>query len=281
MKDEKVLNSIQEVLNTIEKKENIKIIYACESGSRAWGFHSENSDYDVRFIYIRPILDYFTVSTFREVLDRNKGNISTSEYLRSLEKFDLDFCGVDIPKVMGLISKGNSMLSEWLNSPIVYKEDIKYTDIIKQISKEYFKYKASIYHYEHMASKNFIQYIKNVEGDVLLKKYLYVLRPLYACEYIKLYKEYPPIEFEVLYNDKGILDNEIYNKLYPIVISLVDKKKKGEELGRGSHIPELDVCCEILLKDYHNYANDIKAYSLTKEDFNKIDYFYRILMDAK
>ena len=45
-------------LKKIEEQENVKIIMAIESGSRAWGFASPDSDYDVRFIYVRKEEDY-------------------------------------------------------------------------------------------------------------------------------------------------------------------------------------------------------------------------------
>lgn len=60
---------IQEQLRRIEEAENIKILLSVESGSRAWGFASPDSDYDVRFIYIRRLEDYLRLDTNRDVIE--------------------------------------------------------------------------------------------------------------------------------------------------------------------------------------------------------------------
>ncbi|MRR55720.1 MAG: hypothetical protein EG822_14650 [Deltaproteobacteria bacterium] len=43
---------ISKQLTNIKTERDVRILYAVESGSRAWGFASRNNDFDVRIIYI-------------------------------------------------------------------------------------------------------------------------------------------------------------------------------------------------------------------------------------
>jgi predicted nucleotidyltransferase len=100
-------NLIIEKLNEIEQTDNITILHAVESGSRAWGFASPDSDYDVRFFYMRQKDYYLRLDRTRDVL----------EY----PVFDLlDINGWDIDKTLKLLHTSNPTLFEWSNSPIVY-----------------------------------------------------------------------------------------------------------------------------------------------------------------
>lgn len=266
------INRIIEILKNIEIMENIKIIYACESGSRAWGFESDDSDYDIRFVYTRPISKYFSINPVRDVIDRNKGNIGTSKYIRSLEDEELDFVGFDISKALRLISKGNPAVAEWLHSPIVYikKPFIVYT--IQQLAEKFFKTKSGIHHYEYMARKNFTQYIKNVEGDVIVKKYLYVLRPIYACEWMMRHGgDIPPMKFDKIIKYIGTVQSDEFTDIENIVKDLISQKKSGDELGRGPRIKTLDTFCEKQFDVYGNYADALDVKELTDDDYKHID----------
>ena len=92
-------------------------MWACESGSRAWGFPSVNSDYDVRFVYLRRTEDYLRASPLRDVIE-----IPISD--------ELDISGWDLPKALGLFRKSNPPLLEWLQSPIVYQQEKVFIDAI-------------------------------------------------------------------------------------------------------------------------------------------------------
>lgn len=61
---------IIELLHSIEAEHGVKVLYACESGSRAWGFASPDSDYDVRFVYVRPLEDYLSLVPVRDVIEK-------------------------------------------------------------------------------------------------------------------------------------------------------------------------------------------------------------------
>ena len=177
---------IIEKLKEIEINENIKILLAVESGSRAWGFESADSDYDVRFIYVRPKEFYLRLDKTRDVIELPIND-------------DLDITGWDLKKALTLLHNSNPTLFEWLSSPIVY---IK-TDFIDKYSEEfdsYFSMKKSLYHYLHMAENDNREFLR---GDtVKLKKYFYVLRPVLACKWILEHKSQPPMRFEELLNSQ-------------------------------------------------------------------------------
>ena len=102
---------IKEQLRRIEDAENIKILLAVESGSRAWGFASPDSDYDVRFVYIRSLEDYLRLDAIRDVIELPIDDV-------------LDINGWDLQKTLRLLHKSNPTLFEWFSSPIVYKKRI-------------------------------------------------------------------------------------------------------------------------------------------------------------
>lgn len=100
-------DTIRSRLDAIQASENVCIVYACESGSRAWGFPSADSDYDVRFIYVRPVEWYLSIDDKRDVIECPVED-------------GLDINGWDLRKALRLSRKSNPPLLEWLGSPIVY-----------------------------------------------------------------------------------------------------------------------------------------------------------------
>ncbi len=177
---------IIEKLREIEKNENIKILIAVESGSRAWEFASPDSDYDVRFIYVRPKEFYLRLEKTRDVIELPIND-------------DLDINGWDLKKALTLLHNSNPTLFEWLSSPIVYSK----TDFIDNYSEKIdscFSVKKSLYHYLHMAENNNREFLR--DDTVKLKKYFYVLRPILACKWILEYKSQPPMRFEELLNSQ-------------------------------------------------------------------------------
>jgi len=261
-----------EILREIELMEDVKIIYACESGSRVWGFESDNSDYDVRFVYIRPIKSYFSISPLRDVIDRNKGKEKTSQYIRQLEKDGIDIVGFDISKTLKMIADGNPALAEWLHSPVVYMEKMFVVAALQRLSERFFKSKAGIYHYVHMAKRNFTQYIKNVDGDVIIKKYLYVLRPLYACEYIIITNgSVPPMNFSKLIDWSESSGTKEFSTIKRSVENIITRKREGEELGHGPHVELFDDTCAKLLESYDGYAKTLGIEALTEEEWQSLD----------
>lgn len=205
-----VREKILEELRRIEQEDEVRIVYACESGSRAWGFPSRDSDYDVRFLYIRPTDWYLSIYAQRDVVERPISDM-------------LDLNGWDLKKALLLFRKSNPPLLEWLQSPIVYRESFSVTERIRQLSPLTFSPRSSVYHYLHMAKRNFRDYL---QGDVVrIKKYFYVLRPVLACEWIEQYGTMPPMEFERLVRG-AVRDPELNREIE----TLLERKKAGDEL---------------------------------------------------
>ena len=204
-------------LNEIEKKEHVKIIYAVESGSRAWGFESIDSDYYARFIYVRDKNEYLCLDEKSDVIQLPIDDV-------------FDISGWDIKKALKLLYKSNPSLLEWFASPIVYKETIE-TSYIREVIPLYFSQKKSYYHYHKMA-KTLLKYIN--KEQVPVKKYLYILRCILSSQYIVYNKKQPPIEIERL------IECELHNELREDMNQLLMIKKNSNEKQYVDHISSLD-----------------------------------------
>lgn len=197
-------------LNRIENEENIRILLAVESGSRAWGFAGSDSDYDVRFIYVRDKDFYLRLDDTRDVIEYPINDL-------------LDINGWDISKTLKLIYSSNPTLFEWLESPIVYKTTPEIEEL-RKISKQYFSKVKMVNHYYRIALDHYDNYIRN-KDEIKLKKYFYVLRSLSSAKYVLEYNTNPPIEFDKLRNI-GIPKeyNQIVDELLDIKINNSEKK---------------------------------------------------------
>ena len=167
-------------LVAIEKKYGVHILFACESGSRGWGFASPDSDYDVRFIYVEPISWYASVEPGRDVIERPISDV-------------LDISGWELRKALRLLRRSNPALFEWVDSPIIYRQDKPFVARLRVLMAEHFSPRRACHHYRAMAKKNFRGYLQGEE--VRLKKYLYVLRPLLAAQWIEKGLGTPPMRF--------------------------------------------------------------------------------------
>lgn len=202
---------IIEKLNEIERRENVKILHCVESGSRAWGFASPDSDYDVRFIYVRPKEFYLKLDKTRDVIEWQLDET-------------LDINGWDIQKALRLLYKSNPTLFEWAASPIVYKTTKEWEKIASVVGA-YFVQRASLYHYLSMAKKNYREYLKG--ETVKFKKYFYVLRPLLACKWILAEGTPPPMLF------KTLMDKYLDEEIREDVVKLLDLKTNAPEITEG------------------------------------------------
>lgn len=207
---ERILKELQ----AIEEKENVKIIMAIESGSRAWGFASPDSDYDIRFIYVRKTEDYLKLEVIRDVIEWRSDDL-------------LDINGWDLKKALQLLYKANPTIFEWCSSPIVYMEREEFS-WLKEILPHYFSEKKSLFHYWHMASTNYREYLK---GDMVrVKKYFYVLRPILAAKWILDRKQAPSMLFDEL------VEMQLEEELKPELQRLLEMKKTMPELGMAPKI---------------------------------------------
>jgi predicted nucleotidyltransferase len=213
-----------EILQRLKASENehdIKILYACESGSRAWGFASPDSDYDVRFVYVRKEDWYlsFDVETRRDVVEYPIVD-------------EIDCSGWDIKKALYLFTRTNGALLEWLNSPIIYIETGPFAQQLRQIAPMAINKTALCYHYSHMARGNAREYLYG--DEVKLKKYFYVLRPLLAIRFLEAYGTPPPVEFQALL--KAVCPAD----LIPVIEALIERKRTTPEIGFGAKIPAIN-----------------------------------------
>lgn len=227
---------ILEELQKIEEKENVKIIMAIESGSRAWGFASPDSDYDVRFIYVRKKEDYLKLEGIRDVIEWQLDDT-------------LDINGWDIKKALQLLYKSNPTIFEWCASPIVYMEREEFM-WLKELLPKYFSVKKSIFHYWHMANTNYREYLKG--DEVRVKKYFYVLRPLLAAEWIWDKKIAPPMLFD------DLMEAELEDGLRPELARLLEMKKAVPEMGMAPKIQSINNYIERVMPEIKVIAEEME-----------------------
>ncbi|KQM75218.1 nucleotidyltransferase domain-containing protein [Xylophilus sp. Leaf220] len=193
MKEETVLSAhpvsdamratVMENLAVLERRYEVKVLFACESGSRGWGFASPDSDYDVRFVYVNRLPWYLTVEAGRDVIEQPISG-------------ELDISGWDLRKTLQLLRESNPTLLEWLRSPIVYQQEADWTSRLRALAQDGFSPVRCYHHYVSMARKNLREHLY---GDVVrFKKYLYVLRPLLAARWIREGWGMPPMRFAEL-----------------------------------------------------------------------------------
>ena len=197
-------------LKDIESKYDVKVLLAVESGSRAWGFASKDSDYDVRFVYVHKKDWYLTLIEGRDVI----------------EEMDpdgvMDFAGWDIKKALLLMGKGNCAFAEWLNSPIIYYKDEEFFKSVNCLKDDYFRKVSAVNHYYHMATNHDKRYLEKRGCE--LKRFMYHLRGLLAAKYAALYGTYPPVLFGDLV-DKMVCDTSIKAE----IVDLVRLKQESRE----------------------------------------------------
>jgi len=174
---------ISEELRQVEHDFNVRILYACESGSRAWGFPSQNSDFDVRFIYVHPRDWYLSIAERRDVIELPVDEI-------------LDVNGWDIRKTLQLLRRSNAPLMEWLVSPIKYYAMDAALNPLIELSRKAFLPDASLHHYLSMAKNNLIK-VQETETP-RIKSYLYSLRPMLCGKWIKVFGSQPPMQIDEL-----------------------------------------------------------------------------------
>jgi predicted nucleotidyltransferase len=252
--EQRIHEIVEKKLLAAEREHDIKILYAVESGSRAWGLESADSDYDVRFVYAHNKNWYLNILPKRDVIEYPIVD-------------DLDCSGWDLRKTLFLVNKSNPVLFEWLRSPIVYYKDNYFYGIMERLSKEYFSPKSSVYHYLHMAGGNYREYLKT--GEVKIKKYFYVLRPIMACMWIEKKNETPPMEFEKLLT--LIEDTELLDK----ITELLNRKRSGTELGIEPRINKINEFIENALTYFEERVKEFDPkkrpnQGLLEEGFIKI-----------
>ncbi len=200
----------------------MRIVLAIESGSRAWGFASPNSDFDVRFIYARPA-DWYLAVDLEERRDVIEYEITD----------DIDLNGWDIRKALRLFWKSNPAFVEWIQSPIKYIEAGGFAAGARDLLPHLYSQESGIYHYRSMAKSNYRGYLR---GDMVpLKKYFYVLRPLLSVRWIERYGSAAPIEFDKLLH---LIDGQ--TQLLADIGDLLIRKREAPEMGLAKPVASIN-----------------------------------------
>lgn len=216
-----VQREIREILDQIEKEYDVRILLAVEAGSRAWGFASPDSDYDVRFIYMRRPKEYLRIDLSKDVIEWQLDEV-------------LDINGWDLKKALLALSKGNPNVMEWANSPVVYRKTEEW-EPLKEAAMHYFSEKSALCHYYGTANSTYKGFLS---GEMIrYKKYFYALRPLLCCKWILRHHSAPPVEFEKLLTLFRDPESGLTQELYEAIRELLALKAVTEEKDLNPQMP--------------------------------------------
>lgn len=251
-----MIERIREKLTEIEQTEHVRILHCVESGSRAWGFASPDSDYDVRFLYVRPQEFYLRLEKTRDVIEWQLDDT-------------LDINGWDIQKALRLLHGSNPTLFEWNASPIVYRTTAEWKTVSDAIDR-YFLKKSGLHHYFSTAKRN---YKEHLTGDtVRLKKYFYVLRPLLACKWILDRQTPPPMLFSAL------TDAYLEEEIRPDVQRLLKIKTETPEVGEGPRIDRINRYIERIMETIEQAIADLPHEQ--QQDWDALDRIFLSLVSG-
>lgn len=211
--------TIRSQLKNIERQYDVRILFACESGSRAWGFPSPDSDYDVRFVYVHPLDWYLNVFEQRDVIELPIDDV-------------LDIGGWELRKTLKLLYRCNPTLQEWLTSPIVYQADTAILAQLQQLARESFLPKSSCHHYLALSHR----YLDKLASQTQMtaKACLYAARALLCSRWVIEHGTQPPMrfaellaeflpdgdvrdEFDQLLAHKAVSDESVYIEKPPLL----------------------------------------------------------------
>lgn len=240
---------IKQKITELEQQYHIHILYACESGSRAWGFPSPNSDYDVRFIYVHPLDKYLAID-------------NPSSHLTFPVDDELDLQGWDLKKTLQLIRKSNTTPFEWLQSPIIYHQNEAIAGQLWQLCAHFFNARGNIYHYLGIAKSA----LQNRDGQQIgIKKLFYVLRPLLCAKWCLEKRQIAPMSIIPLLT---LLPDSLHQQINDIITL----KATMVESAPITIAPEILLFIEQSMIDISEQVQ-----SICEQHFNadKLDQFFR------
>ncbi len=246
-------DKILKYLKEIEAKKNIKILLACETGSRAWGFPSPNSDYDIRLIYVHKKDWYLSLSNKKDSIEL------------MFENNDIDISGWELKKSLQLLKKSNAPLLERIQSSIIYSADKEFISDILNVSSSYYSKIATMHHYLSMAKK--IKSEIEEKKEYKLKKLFYALRTATVCKWIIEKEKMPPIDFTKIY-----LNLSLDKKIIQNIESLIELKKTKNE----SYLHQGESLIFSFIEDCIMQADEIKlSLPAAKGNAVLLDEFFR------
>lgn len=233
--DPEMRETVLAELAGIERDNNVRILFAIESGSRAWGFPSPDSDYDVRFIYVHEPDWYLSLEPGRDVIELPISGL-------------LDINGWEIRKALNLLLKPNPVMLEWLSSPIRYLWSEAVCAEMIDLAKRTAHGPACYYLYHHLGEGQWRQHVGD-KLEVNYKKYFYVLRPALAIRWVRLGRSGPPpmnlqeLAAGIDLDDAVLIDIEL----------LLELKRKAREVGTGPRMERIDT----LIRDEFAMAAEV------------------------
>jgi len=252
--------AITQRLAEVEGRHGVRVLYAIESGSRAWGFPSPDSDYDVRFIYVHPRDWYLSVLEARDVIEEG------------VDAMDFDVAGWDLRKTLRLFLKANPALWEWLVSPITYRDDGMLARRLRGIAGRGYSPKALAYHYLHIADSKERKHISK-KATVKAKKYVYALRPLLALEWLRTSDSLPPMAMPEIMAGVDLPEN-----VRGAIVALVEHKAATPEGAPVDRNPLLDAWMEESLERGRAFADRAPVRKTDKQELDAL--FREIVLSA-
>ena len=235
-----MMADIRQRLDQISTEENATLLLAVESGSRAWGFHSEDSDYDVRFIYARPVEWHLSVAPGRDVIERP---ISDA----------LDLSGWDLRKTLGLMLGSNAVVLEWLQSPIRYIDTPGFREDLRDFGQQVLRRKPVMWHYLRLAERQ-LSGLRDDAGHLRLKRYFYTIRPVLALRWLRLHAEpMPPMDMASL-----MAETDLSADIVAQIDGLIARKKVAEASVTAESCALLDSVIETELDAARSVLTDGK-----------------------
>lgn len=248
---------IKNKLVEIENEFDVRILFACESGSRGWGFASPDSDYDVRFVYVHNTEFYLSIDDRRDIIELDINDL-------------LDINGWDLRKALRLFRGSNASLYEWLQSPLVYRKDKVFYDTMMSLTPQYFSLRTGLNHYINLTRSC---YEKELQGHtVRLKKYFYALRSVLAAKWIAEKQEVPPMEFDSL---RALLKPE----LNAAVDKLINIKSEADEKYRIETVQPLNDFIWSSVLRCEEVAQDLESHKGDTEELDKL--FRQTILQAE
>lgn len=214
--------AVQSALARIRAEQGVAIPLAIESGSRAWGFPSPDSDWDARFLFVRPVAQHLTPWPARDVIELPISG-------------DLDVNGWDLGKALTLLLKGNAVVVEWLTSPLVYSVDPVFRDELLAFARRWLRRDAVARHYLHLGRRIDQEFLAGREA-VKLKKLFYALRPAAALRWLRLHPgaAVAPMSFLTLMDEI-----DAAHAFAQAVDALIAEKANTREMGEAPAPPAL------------------------------------------
>lgn len=257
---------IHEEIWRIESENNVKVLFAVESGSRSWGFASRDSDYDVRFVYKRPIYDYLR-------LDKRK------DTLEWYPEPKLDMVGWDVSKYLTLLHRSNPSALEWLSCPRYIVSDPFKLRSIEELAETCFRARSLAFHYIGMAKENANEFLRIADGVTRdeppkTKKYVYVVRALLSARHVIDNDEMPYLTLDELLDE--YFDGHEGSAVGDAIDALVARKREGLETDVHERITVLDEWFKSSIVELESMARELDCLSAPDwSDVNEL--FIRIV----